>query len=107
MIFFIREVLGWFNVPEYASIHCFSQQSSNNTTGWYNKRANELMEAAVTEMDPGKRAKLTAEVRDIVLDDAPYIFICQPDFQIAMRSNVIGYVAQNTELTHFWLMDKK
>ena len=58
------------------------------------------------ELDAAKRARLTDAAQEIIVEDAPWIWVAQPNFQLAMRKNIIGYIPQNTELHHFWLVDK-
>jgi hypothetical protein len=41
------------------------------------------------------------------MEDVPWIFVAHPNHQIAMRSDLTGYVTQNTQLHHFWLMSRE
>jgi len=107
MDFFIDDALGWIKTPEYVHVMNFSSQSNVNYTKYKNDRVDELIVAAMAESDPVKRSKMTSEAQELILNDVPRIFIAQPSFQLAMRKNIVGYVAQNTELHHFWLVDKK
>ena len=47
------------------------------------------------------------QAQDVILEDVPWIFIAHPNNQVAMRNEVVGYVMQNTQLHHFWLVDKE
>jgi len=104
--FFVGYDLSWTRTPEMVLNIFFTSPSSTNRTGYANKRLDELVFTACNEIDDDKRAGLMDQAQEIILDDIPWIFIAQPHFQIAMRSNIVGYVAQNTELHHFFTMDK-
>jgi len=105
--FFISESGAWVTTPEYTMLLNFSSESHVNFLGYKNERVDELLINAMKETDPVERAKMNAEVQEILLEDAIWIYTVQPNFQLAMRSDVIGYVHQNTTLNHFWLVDKK
>ena len=105
--FFVRDALSWIKTPSYVTLVGFAGGTPSNATGYHNPRVNKLIEDAFVEQDKAKRIRLMKEAQEIILDDVPHIFICQPDFQLAMRKDVVGYVAQNTELHHLWLLDKK
>jgi len=101
---FIQEALGWINTPEYYFNMNFNSQSSANSNGYSNPEVDALISLALTEMDDVKRAELNARIQELVLADATWIYICQPNFLLAMRRDLEGYVYQNTELHHFWLL---
>jgi hypothetical protein len=42
----------------------------------------------------------------MVIDDAPIAYLLAPNFNVAMRSNVSGYVYYNDELNRYYYMDK-
>jgi len=105
--FYPCEYLGWIKTPEYIHVQHFFGTSHANYAGWQNEAADELIKAASQELDPDKRAEITQKVQEIIMQDPPWIFVCQPDFQLAMRSNIVGYVSTFTEFPAFWWMDKK
>ncbi|MBW1699531.1 MAG: ABC transporter substrate-binding protein [Deltaproteobacteria bacterium] len=105
--FFIHDGLAWIRKPEFVANIYFTGTSSTNPTGYANERVDDLIHKALAEPDTEKRSELVKAAQEIILEDVPWIFIAQPDFQLAMRSNIVGYVSQNTELHHFWLVDKQ
>ena len=107
MDFFFAEVLGWVSSPEYQNTINFSSESNVNYADYKNDRVDQLLVDALKEPDAEKRAKMSDEVQELIMNDVPFIFIAQPDGQLAMRKSVVGYVNQNTLLPHFWMVDKK
>ena len=62
---------------------------------------------ADAEADPQKRqAGLSGAERQII-EDAPMVWIAQPNYNLAVRDNVEGVSQQNDEALRFWTMSKK
>jgi peptide/nickel transport system substrate-binding protein len=105
--FFITEVSRpWIETAEYVFRLDFLEDTPSNYIGYKNDIVEELTPLAVKEVDPVKRADLNKKIQDTILEDAVWIYIAQPDFKLAMRKNVVGYVAQNTSFHHWWIVDK-
>ena len=104
--FFVTESLAWVLTPEYIGSLNYVSKNAWNTVSYSNKRVDELVEKALNEANNQKRLKLNIEMQEIILSDVPYIYVAQPDFQLAMRANIVGYTAQNTGLHHLWMVDK-
>jgi len=105
--FYPCEYMGWFKSPEYIHLMHFYSTSHSNYAEWKNEVADKLIIEASQELDPDKRAELSERVQEIIMQDPPWIFVCQPDFQLAMRSDIVGYVSTFTEYPAFWWMHKK
>ena len=105
--FYTCEFMGWIQTPAYLHGYHFFSTSFGNYAGWKNKLADEMILKANQEIDPGKRTELAKKIQEIIIKDPPWIFVCQPDNNIAMRSNIVGVVASYTEFPLFGLMDKK
>ncbi len=85
--------------PDYADPSMFMNfwfDSNNwglpgNRAFYKNGEVDELLRQALRLSDPGERAKLYSRVQEIVVQDAPYIFLHQVNAVIPMRENVKGY----------------
>jgi len=54
-----------------------------NGAFYSNPRVNELFRQAAPELDPVKRLRLYRELEQIVVEDAPWIFLCNlNDFRL-------------------------
>lgn len=104
--FHIGELMSWIQTGEYVFRTYFLETSYTNYNDYKNDLVEELSPLAIQEPDPIKRAALNEKIQDTILEDVTWIYIAQPNFQLAMRQNIVGYVAQNTAFHHFWLLDK-
>ncbi len=102
----IAEMLGWVQTAEYYFNLNFNSDSSANYSGYGNPEVDVLIFPALSEPDDAKRAELNARMQELVLADVAWIYICQPNFVLAMRNDIEGYVVQNTELHHLWLLSR-
>jgi peptide/nickel transport system substrate-binding protein len=103
---FIRLYNIWIKTPELQHFVLYSGESHTNPIGHSIPGVDKTISDAILEGDNSKKAMMSAQARDKILDEAIHIFIAHPDYLLPMRKNVVGYVAQNTGLHHFWLMDK-
>ncbi len=79
----------------------------NNGDGWSDAEMMELFQAALVNLDSASRHDQIRRIQEIVLDQAPHIYICQPRKFHAVRTAVKDmYVAFNdfhTGLRTTWL----
>ncbi|SHJ98033.1 glutathione ABC transporter substrate-binding protein [Paramaledivibacter caminithermalis] len=61
-----------------------------NVSYYMNPKADELIEAGAIEVDPEKRAKIYAELQEIIWNDAPWIFLGSDVLLSAKRSTTEG-----------------
>jgi peptide/nickel transport system substrate-binding protein len=78
----------------YSSMLASSAWGSNgwNISYYGNERLDELLEAVNQTTDEAERSHILQEMAQIVVDDAPMIFLGTYVNQVAMRDNVKGYV---------------
>lgn len=105
--FMLDQTLWWVNEPLFMLSQSFRSDQHANIAGYKNDRVDELLFGALKEADYSKRHAMYEEVVQLVQEDAAWIFIAQPDFVLAMRDDLEGYVAQNTQLHHLWLLRRK
>lgn len=105
--FFFYEALAWIRSPGYILNMNFQSTAHTNQWDYRNAAVDDLLARAGLENDPAAANAMFKQVEGILLEDAPMINIAQPNFNLAMRDNLTGYVVQNTELHHFWLLNKK
>ena len=63
-----------------------------NRSFYKNDQVDQLIRKAAVLSDQAKRSKLYGEAQDIIMTDAPYIFLYQVSTIVPMRKNVEGYV---------------
>ena len=62
----------------------------SNTEGYCNEKADALLNAATSEMDVAKRAKLYADWQKIISDDLPFAFTTTEEFYSVHTTRVKG-----------------
>lgn len=108
MPFYINQVLYWISDPSYYLGQSYVSWSAVNFAAFASKDFDALARQLDVELDPAKRKALSEKgVRMISRDEVVDLYIAVVPFAMAMRDNIVGYVVQNTELHHFWQVDKR
>ncbi len=63
-----------------------------NRSFYKNDTVDQLIRAAASESDQVKRTKMYGNAQEIIMKDAPYIFLYQVQTIVPLRKNVKGYV---------------
>lgn len=104
----INEWISWVNDPFYHLSWIYRSTSPTVYTNLNNEEVDELI-ATYTLWDGDEEERNAASVRiqEIVVEEVPIVYIGAPNFNVAMRSNVTGYVYYNDELNRYYHMDKE
>ncbi|MBI5929606.1 MAG: ABC transporter substrate-binding protein [Chloroflexi bacterium] len=93
--FFIEQWYSWGNDPFYQLTFNFKCDSFPNYVNYCNPEVDALIDAGTFSRDPQERADLIRRAQQIIVEDAPWAFLYQPDLVIATRSNVTGLALFN------------
>ncbi len=105
---FIDEWISWVNDPYYHLSWIYSSTSPLVYTNYKNERVDELIaKYTLWAGDPKERDEASKEIQKLIIDDTPIVYLLAPNFNVAMRSNVTGYVYYNDELNRYYYMDKQ
>jgi len=87
-------VVGWVALadPDRAMYRPFHSTSPSNWGKYINPELDKILESARQISDRAERKKLYIEAANIVIQDAPYIFIEDQPYVNLVRDNVHGYV---------------
>ena len=104
---FIDTWLSWVNDPYYH----FSWIYSSTSPVVYTNYKNEEVDSLITKFtlwggSQEERDTASRRIQELVVDDVPLVYLLAPNFNVAMRSNVSGYVYYNDELNRYYYMDK-
>ena len=55
------------------------------------EEVDELINRGLTSTDEAQRVKDMQRVQEIVVQEAPWVFLFNPGYQLATRDNVVGY----------------
>jgi peptide/nickel transport system substrate-binding protein len=105
--FFFDQSLWWVQEPSFLLRNSFKSDIHTNYARYKNARVDQLLVDRLKEPSAEKRDVMYKEIVQIVAQEAPWIFVAQPNFMLPMRDNVQGYVYQNTQLHHLWLLYKQ
>lgn len=99
--FFICETFSWVNEPMSHLMWNLGSDRPKNFTNYANPRVDEAFERGMYELDPGKRAELSREAQELVVRDAPWAFLYQPNWIVATSRRLKGYSKWNDLLSRY------
>jgi peptide/nickel transport system substrate-binding protein/oligopeptide transport system substrate-binding protein len=73
----------------------------SNYNGYYNPQVDELLDLSRREPDTAKRLRLLRKAEDVILDDAPYLWLFQRQRHQA-RGEAVSRLAPNVMETVDW-----
>lgn len=91
-------ILGWVTVTAdadyglYALFHSSMAGDPGNRSFYSNPRVDELLDAGRREIDPEKREAIYHEVQEIIVEDAPWVFLIATSAVNGWRDYVEGFV---------------
>ena len=91
-------ILGWGSVTGDADyglfplFHSSVPAAAGNRTFFANDRVDELLETARASVDQEERLALYAEVQEIVMNEAPWLFLTTGETNVGVSSHVRGLI---------------
>ncbi len=104
---FLDQNLWFVDDPAYPLTLGYISGAFLNTGEYLNPVLDEMIDRAGTELEPVSRRELLAEVQQRIIQEAPRVWITQPDFLLATRRNVDGYVHFNDQILRFQYLRKQ
>jgi peptide/nickel transport system substrate-binding protein len=96
------EWLSWVNDPYYHMSWLALSTSPANYPKFSNARVDEIINEYTLSDDAEARAEASREAQAIIIDESPYVFVCQPNWVIYHTSDIGGYVYYNDELPRYY-----
>lgn len=80
-------------VPDgaYAANLWLNSESLIDYSNFHSDEVNDLINSALTSTDEPQRVADMERVQQITVEEAPWVFLFNPGYQLAMRENVKGY----------------
>jgi peptide/nickel transport system substrate-binding protein len=94
--FFFNNWISINNDPFYHLFWLFRSDCCDYTN-YDNKKVWQAIDSNLLSSDMAKRAAAAEAVQKQIMSDAPWVFLYQPDFVLAMRKNVHGYVYYSSD----------
>ena len=88
---FVDELLAWIDDPNYQLSLSLQSGVFGNYADYNNERVDEIIRDGWAEKDPVARRAIFEEAQRIITEEAPWAFLAQPDYKIALRDNVGGF----------------
>ena len=105
---FMDNWISWVNDPFYHLSWIYSSTSPLVYTNYDNPEVTELItKYTLWAGDEEERNEASRRIQELIIDDTPIIYLAAPNWNVAMRSNVTGYVYYNDELNRYYYMDKE
>jgi peptide/nickel transport system substrate-binding protein len=93
--FFIEQWYSWGNDPFYQLTFDLKCDAFTNLVRYCNPEVDQLIEQGTYSRDPEERAQLIRRAQEIIVGEAPWAFLYQPDWIVATRANVSGIALFN------------
>jgi peptide/nickel transport system substrate-binding protein len=103
---YVDTMLPWISDPNYVLSLLYQCNVYGNYVGYCNKNVDKIITAGWAETNEAKRRAMFQRAQRMILSDSPYVWIAQPSYQIAMRSNVHGFVYRQNEIPWFYTVRK-
>jgi peptide/nickel transport system substrate-binding protein len=100
------EWISWVNDPFYHLSWLAQSASPNNYPKFANARVDELIAEFTLSDDAAGREAASKEIQATVIEESPYIFLCQPNWIFYSRQDLAGYVYYNDELPRYYHMSR-
>jgi peptide/nickel transport system substrate-binding protein len=87
-----------------------AQGTAGYNWGYYsNPELDKLLDQGTAEVDEAKRTEIYNKAQDLLVDDAPALFVYEKHYRLPMRDNVKGFVFNGVyiETLNFYGMSKQ
>ncbi len=105
--FFIHDWYSWGNDPAYQLTFLLKCGAFTNFADYCNPRVDELIQQATWTVDQDARKKMLDEAQQIIVSEAPWAYLHQPDWIVAMSKNFYGFAKVDDLCLRFAYMGKK
>ena len=93
--------LSYIDDPAY-KLRSYICDSATNRPQYCNPRIDEIYEELQVEFDPEPRQKLVDELQQIMVDDAPQLWLANIPLEYNLRSNIEGFVFMQDSLLWYY-----
>ncbi|MBC7258161.1 MAG: ABC transporter substrate-binding protein [Chloroflexi bacterium] len=105
--FFIHDWYSWGNDPAFQLTFLLKCGAFTNYADYCNPRVDELIEQATWTVDQAARQKMLDEAQQIIVSEAPWAYLHQPDWIVAMNKDFYGFAKLDDLCLRFAYMGKK
>jgi peptide/nickel transport system substrate-binding protein len=95
--------------PDYVDVHTYAlpfggvqDVSPSKRIAYINEENTALLEEAIAELDPAAREELYVTIQENMVEDAAFVVLWQPVYQVGMRADLTGYRVDPVAQTQSW-----
>lgn len=104
---FIHDWYSWGNDPAYQLTFLLKCGAFTNYADYCNPRVDEIIEKVTWTVDTTERQKLMDEAQKIIVEEAPWAYLHQPNWIVAMNKDLTGFAKVDDLCLRFGYMGKK
>ncbi len=105
--FFIHDWYSWGNDPAFQLNFLLKCGAFTNYADYCNERVDQLIDEVTWTVDEAKREELMREAQKIIVEEAPWAFLHQPDWIVAVSKDFTGFAKVDDLNLRFAPMGKK
>ncbi len=105
--FFIQEWYSWGNDPFYQLTWNFKCGSFPNFVNYCSEELDKIIEEGTFSRDDTKRKELATRAQEMLVNDAPWALLYQPDWIVATRLDVTGIALFHDLTLRYGYLGKK
>ena len=95
---FIHDWFSWGEDPFYQMQFLVQSEAFTNYQNFNSPELDALIAEGMFEADPDRRAEISRDAQQILLDEAPMAYLFAPDTAVAVRSDVCGVAFDFTQV---------
>jgi peptide/nickel transport system substrate-binding protein len=100
------EWISWVNDPYYHLFWLAQSTSPSNYPKFKSDRIDELITSMTLAPASAERDAGSKEMQAILIEESPYILLCQPNWIVYFRKDIQGYVYYNDELPRYYQLSR-
>ncbi len=105
--FFIHDWYSWGNDPAFQLSFLLKCGAFTNYADYCNERVDQLIDEVTWTVDEAEREELMREAQKIIVEEAPWAFLHQPDWIVAVSKDFTGFAKVDDLCLRFGYMGKK
>jgi peptide/nickel transport system substrate-binding protein len=104
--FFIHDWYSWGNDPAYQLTFLLKSGAFTNYADYSNKTVDDLIQKVTWTVDPAQRQQMMDQAQKIIVDEAPWAFLYQPDWVVGVGKKFTGFAKLDDLCLRFGYMGK-
>lgn len=97
----------WTPDPGYSLSLYFDSKSFVNYSNYRNEEVDKLLYGIARSADEAKRLEMSQRVQEIVIDEAPWVFVAYPNYHWTRKSDLEGFTYYTSNNLRFQDLSKK